>query len=99
MAGFGSFFVPAQVAVVATAMGGAALWPPASGAMLLVPISGRQTDAANAALDAGARLVVPGPIAGSLFVAGERHRLARHRVILLAAPDASCGAIASSEGK
>lgn len=83
---------------LATLLGGLLLFavPPAKGAMLLVP-----TDAAArramlpAAVDAGARLVGPGPFAGSYVVFGGRSALVgplvRLGVLPLAAPPAGCG--------
>jgi hypothetical protein len=70
--------------------------PPAAGPLLLVPV----TDAAAATMVAdavagGARLVGPGPLPGSLVVAGTRSEIARALgpgVLVLAAPPSGCSA-------
>ena len=50
--------------------------PPASGQMLLVPLDGGGRDGlARVAVNAGARLIGPGPLDGSLVVSGERAAL------------------------
>lgn len=86
-----------QAAIVAGAIGTAALWPPEQGAMLLVPLSGRLAVPANVALDAGAALAAPGPLPGSLVVIGQRAAIAapalRHGILPLSAPRALCGAV------
>lgn len=75
---------------------GLALWPPAKGAILLIPLL--QNNAASLvplARASGALLVGKGPLPGSLVVLGERARLVRQirawNVILLSAPAAGCG--------
>ncbi|MET0363643.1 MAG: hypothetical protein ABW169_03225 [Sphingobium sp.] len=75
--------------------------PPASGRILLVPIGGEGRDGlARLAIDAGARLVAPGPWAGSLVVSGDRAPLIaallpRHALVL----SASLGGCGEGEGR
>ncbi|HEX7854932.1 MAG TPA: hypothetical protein VF503_14685 [Sphingobium sp.] len=70
--------------------------PPASGRMLLIPLGGEGRDGlARMAIDAGARLVAPGPLGGSLVVSGEGAALIvalmpRH-VLVLSASIGGCG--------
>ena len=71
--------------------------PPASGRMLLVPLTAAARAAlAPAAVDHGARLVAAGPWGGSLLVDGQWDRLARplltRGVIVLAARAGGCEA-------
>lgn len=84
-----------QIAVAIAVLFGLAAIPPARGAMLVVPLAGSQAEAATIAIDAGAAIVGPGPLPGSLIVAGDRRALwpiARHRhALLTAASAAGCG--------
>lgn len=79
-----------------TALVGLTLWPPRSGAMLLIPLPGSDGDGVvAAAIDGGAVLIGPGPLAGSIIVAGDRSRiadrLAAGPAIIMAAPPGGCG--------
>lgn len=85
-----------QASLVLIGVAALALWPPREGAMMLVALDGR--DAARLvapALDAGAALAGRGPLSNMIVVRGVRSRLtplARHGVILIAAPSGLCGA-------
>ncbi len=92
----GTSLLPAQIALAFAALAFAILSPPASGRMLLVPIGHHDIDeAARLARDAGAALVGPGPLPGSLVVLGDRGHVAAAmhgwQFALLAAPAAGCG--------
>lgn len=85
-----------QVGFVLLAFIVLALLPPATGRMLILPLSasaGRQ--AAALAVGGGARLMGAGPVAGSLIVWGDRDRLltrvTHSGALLLAAPPGACG--------
>jgi hypothetical protein len=83
------------ILVIATA----ALLPPAHGAILLLPL-GRGSDDGDAvarwSIAAGAQLLGPGPLPGSLVVVGDRGALAaaawRHRSLIVTGAFAGCGA-------
>ena len=85
-----------QLGLIASAIAALCLAPPATGRILLVPLS---TGAARAmlpqAIARGARLVGDGPLPGSFVVSGDRAALAgplaTAGVALLAAPAAGCG--------
>ena len=85
-----------QTSLVLGGVAALAVWPPREGAMMLVALDGR--DAARLvapALEAGAALAGRGPLSNMIVVRGERSRLtpmARHGVILIAAPRGLCGA-------
>jgi len=86
----------AQAVLIVGALAAAILAPPREGMMLVVPIaSARPGITARWAMTAGAALVAPGPVAGSLIIWGDRKRLApaalRHASLLMAAPPAACG--------
>jgi len=71
--------------------------PPASGRMLLLPLTHEAGIAlAPVAVAHGARLVAKGPWAGSLLVEGRRDELApallRHGIVALSAQMGGCGA-------
>jgi hypothetical protein len=73
-----------------------ALWPPARGELLLVPLMGTASaDMIPLALTNGALLVARGPIPGSFVVYGDRQRLTgplwNSRTLILAAPKIACG--------
>ncbi|WIW88725.1 hypothetical protein K3M67_01705 [Sphingobium sp. V4] len=73
--------------------------PPASGTMLLVPLTrAARAELVPMAVANGARLVAAGPWAGSFLVDGQRDRLARpllgKGVIALSARAGGCGAAA-----
>ena len=85
-----------QAAVTIVAIAGMALWPPAAGAMLLVPmLHGNAGTLVTLARASGAMRVGTGPLPGSVVVLGNRARIARRirswDVLLLAAPAAGCG--------
>ncbi|WP_420143403.1 hypothetical protein [Sphingobium sp.] len=70
--------------------------PPASGRMLLVPVTQEARLAlVPVAIAHGARLVARGPLAGSMVIEGERGKLApallRRGVIALSAQIGGCG--------
>jgi len=85
-----------QTGAAILAMGGLAFAPPASGRMLLVPLSPSAVAMLPAAaVDGGARLLGKGPLAGSLVVEADRDRLngvsLTSGVVVLAAPATLCG--------
>lgn len=88
--------VPAQIAAAVIALAALALWPPASGAMLLVPLGSDAGTVATIALAGGAALLDTGPFPGSLVVVGDRARIARQitgwSIVITAAPSAGCSA-------
>ncbi|HEX7872406.1 MAG TPA: hypothetical protein VF475_05805 [Sphingobium sp.] len=87
-AGYGLAIAQACFAVLAII--GLIVAPPVSGRILLVPMGGEGRDGlARIAIDAGARLVAPGPLAGSLVVSGDSAPLIaalmpRHALVLSA---------------
>ncbi|WP_174286907.1 hypothetical protein [Sphingomonas bacterium] len=75
---------------------GMSLWPPASGRMLMVPLTDAGgTLVARTALSGGALLLGSGPFHGSLVVIGDRSRIlgaiASWDIVVTAAPPAGCG--------
>jgi hypothetical protein len=96
-----TLLIPAQVTAAIFGLVLMAMWPPASGAMLLVPVGRGDVNAgARIALASGATLLGVGPFPGSLVVVGDRARIAGQRgasgFVLLAAPPAGCGAHAAA---
>ncbi|MFT3968004.1 MAG: hypothetical protein QM690_19210 [Sphingobium sp.] len=92
--GYGPAVVQACLAVIMTM--GLIAAPPASGRMLLVPMGAEGRDGlARRAVDAGARLVAPGPLGGSLIVSGESGPLIAAlmpgHALVLAASLGGCG--------
>ena len=92
----------AQAAAAAAAMLALPMWPPASGKLLLVPISGGDAnDMARIAVDGGAALIGAGPLPGSLVVSGDRATLLAHipaaAAIVMAAPATACGSSVGAE--
>lgn len=85
----------AATAGAVTAMVAMALWPPRTGAMMLVPVGGDLAGTVNAARSAGATLLAAGPLTGSVIVRGDRGRLmheaGRVGTAVFAAPAATCG--------
>lgn len=72
-----------------------AFYPPPQGRMLLIPLGeARPLALLDAALAADARLVAPGPLAGSFVINGSRANImaavGRLGGVLLAAPPAGC---------
>jgi len=89
-------FLPFQLLLVVSALAALALYPPASGRMILVPVwPGAAAHLAASVIDRGGLLVDGGPLPGSLVVSGERSVIApfmlAHGVLVLAAPAAGCG--------
>lgn len=85
-----------QIILVLSGLTLLALWPPASGRMLLVPVTAAARHGlVTAAVEQGARLVARGPIAGSMIVSGQRGQLmgalARHGIVAMVAPAGGCG--------
>lgn len=92
----------AQTAAALAAMLTLPMWPPASGKLLLVPITGGDAnDMARIAVDGGAALIGAGPLPGSLVVAGDRATLVAHiphvAAIVTAAPATACGSSVEAE--
>lgn len=92
----------AQAAAAVAAMLALPMWPPASGKLLLVPITGGDAnDMARIALDGGAALIGAGPLPGSLVVAGDRAELVAHipniAALVTAAPATACGSSLGAE--
>lgn len=89
-----------QASFVLAGVTALALWPPREGAMMLVALDGRDAGRlVGPALGAGAALAGRGPLSNTIVVRGARNRLAplaRHGVILIAAPRGLCGAEATA---
>lgn len=88
-----------QCAIIAIGLSALAIRPPASGAMLLVPIGGGGlADTIGRAIDGGATLLAPGPLPRSIIVRADRDLLRGHLahsgIIVIAAPVLPCGAVA-----
>lgn len=86
--------VALQCAIVGIVLAAAALYPPASGRLLLVPLMpGSGHHMLARAVNAGASLVGPGPLPHSFVVLGKRDAIAASLkgVIIVAAPPAGCG--------
>lgn len=86
----------AQVICGVVALSGMALYPPAHGRILLIPLGDRHAAAApRLAFAAGATLLGRGPLPDSWVVVGERTRIVAQMrgwdMLLLAAPSAGCG--------
>lgn len=91
-----SSFLATQVAASVSALLGLALWPPATGEMMLVPLDGEDVGAvATLAVAGGATLLGNGPLPGSLVVIGDRATIAAvpkaWPMLIVAAPPAACG--------
>ena len=89
-------FLSMQVATCAAALIALTLWPPASGAMLLVPLDGENVGVvATLAVASGAKLLGKGPLPGSLVVVGDRAAIIAvpkaAPLLIVAAPPAACG--------
>ena len=85
-----------QIGLTAVTLVVATLWPPVSGRMLLIPLTGADRNATTVvALAGGARLVGAGPLPGSMVIVGDRARIMRQgqrgRFAAMAAPPAGCG--------
>lgn len=90
--------LPCQLAAIVASLVGMALWPPQSGALLLVPLLHQDgSSVAVLARAGGAMLLGNGPVPNSLVVVGDRTRIAQRipagDVLILAAPAAGCGPI------
>lgn len=95
----GVMLVSGQVALVLMGLAGLALSPPATGRMLLIPVTDRgRAHLLSHALMAGASLVARGPVADSYVVYGDRARIAptpyADGVLALAGTGGLCGAAA-----
>jgi len=85
-----------HAATLTVALLGMALWPPRSGAMLLVPLVHQNVGSvAMLARAGGAMLLGKGPFPGSLVVVGDRAQIARQirtgDVLILASLPTGCG--------
>ena len=93
---FGGSLLTVQVAAALLAPVALALAPPASGAMLLIPVG--RTDAVVFAREHGALLLAPGALPGSIVVTGDRTRLLadplRSGILVVAAMPSGCGPVA-----
>lgn len=89
----GGSLLTVQIAAALLAPVALALAPPASGAMLLIPVG--RTDPVIFARDRGALLLAPGAIPISIVVMGNRARLlgnpARTGILVVAAMPGGCG--------
>lgn len=87
----------AQCAAVSIGFAVLSIAPPASGAMLLLPVAATGGDVANLALARGARLLGAGPIRGSIVVTGRRDALAgamlRQGTLTVATVPLLCGTL------
>lgn len=88
--------LPLQLVLGVSAVVILALYPPAQGRMILVPVwPGASAHLAAHALDRGGVLVDGGPLPGSLVVSGDRSAIApfmlAHGILVLAAPPSGCG--------
>ncbi len=86
-------WIPAQIAAATCGLAALTMWPPASGAMLLLPLGHDGGAAVQGALAGRAALLGAGPFPGSLVVVGDRARIANHvawNIVILAAPPAGC---------
>ena len=88
--------LPLQLVLVVAGLAALALYPPAQGRMILVPVwPGAAAHLAANVIDRGGLLVEGGPLPGSLVVSGNRGAIApfmlAHGVLVLAAPAAGCG--------
>lgn len=86
----------AQSLLALAGLAALAFAPPASGAILLLPLTAQaRADLPGVAVRGGARLIGQGPVAGSLVVRGERARLGaallRRGILPVAAPAMLCG--------
>jgi hypothetical protein len=91
-----------QAGIAVAAMLALPMWPPASGRLLLVPITGGDAnDMARIAIEGGAALMGAGPLPGSLVVVGDRAAVVAHiphiAAIVMAAPVTACGASIAAE--
>lgn len=85
-----------QCAIILGSLAFLALKPPATGAILLVPLGGATGgNVVNRVIAHGGALLGPGPIRRSLVVYGRRDTIAAAlsgaNVLLLAAPFTACG--------
>jgi hypothetical protein len=90
------FALPAQLGLCGAGMLALTLAPPASGRLLLIPVTPAAADGLAALVIArGGRLTGAGPIEGSLVVDGDRAVLtagfAARGVLVLSAAVADCG--------
>jgi hypothetical protein len=88
--------VTLQVTLMAVTLLTLALFPPAQGKMILVPLrTGAEATMIAGAVDQGATLVGAGPLPHSFVVNGTRANIApamlARGILVLAAPPAGCG--------
>jgi len=92
---FCSPWIVLQTGGIVTALTALAFAPPASGRMLLVPVTTRAaSDLIPLAVGAGGLLLQPGPLPRSYVVMGDARLVAAtsgHAIVTLAAPPAGCG--------
>ena len=90
-----AFVLSHHVTAISASLLGMALWPPRSGAMMLVPLHQNVASVATLARAGGAMLLGKGPFPGSLVVVGNRAQIARHiptgDVLILASLPTGCG--------
>lgn len=99
-----SALLAGQIAIAIVGVASLLLTPPASGAMLLVPLA---PDSANglaaAAIASGARPLAGGGAGGALIVRAERAAIVApmvaRGVLVLAAPETGCGAVAGGQAR
>jgi hypothetical protein len=96
---FSGTLLALQLVAVAASLAAIALYPPAKGRMLLVPVwPGAGHGLAARAVRAGALLVDRGPLAGTLVISGDRaaiwSAMAPAGIVTLAAPTGGCGGAA-----
>lgn len=86
-----------QIPIAVAALGWLLLAPPASGQIMLLPLTPHAVQLLPAAVLHGeTRLIGPGPLPGSLLVEARRADLAGllldHATLALASPEGGCGA-------
>ncbi|MDP1026896.1 hypothetical protein Q5H91_06705 [Sphingomonas sp. KR1UV-12] len=92
----GSIMIVVQVSLAILGLLMLALWPPASGRILLVPVDGSDANSVLIGASAGdARILGPGALPRSLVVIGNRAQIAAHfhpwSVLMLAPTPSGCG--------
>lgn len=86
--------LPAQFLLVVMGIAMIAVMPPARGEMVALSMTGSSRAAASL-VNAGARIVRPGPVPGSLVINADRTKISgaalRHGVLLLSTALPGCG--------
>lgn len=95
---FGRYALGAQIALAGAALALAALWPPATGRMILLPLLPEtEMPILVRAVNGGALVLGAGPLPHSHVVSGRRAAIASalrgSAVLILAAPPVLCGSI------